>query len=45
LILIDDYILQDDDDTLDSVLSEALAHQVILTQLDTDQKTLAINID
>lgn len=45
LILIDDYILQDDDDTLDYVLSEALAHQVILTQLDTDQKTLAINID
>ena len=44
LILIDDYFLDQNEDTIDSVLIEALSHQVIMTKQESWIKWLEISI-
>lgn len=45
IILIDDYIFDDDNDSIDNVLTESLDHQVILTRTDNSKETLEVNIN
>lgn len=45
IILIDDYIFDNDDDSIDNILTESLDHQVIITRTDNTKESLEININ